>query len=89
VLNGPGDHVGDGVAVSATVVSQSRLRAYIPAFAFVGTLGIDDYEAVLFCQFGIGGAGVVSLCCSGACISLLVLFHIAVAWTSHNSEWRR
>lgn len=61
LTDGPGHHVGDGVAVSSAVMGQSSLRADIPAGPAVGALGVDDNEAILLCQLCIGRSGVVCL----------------------------
>ena len=52
LADGVRDHVGDGVAVAATVVRQRRLGADVPAGAAVRAAGIDDDEAVLIGEGG-------------------------------------
>lgn len=63
-----GDHVGDGVAVAAAIVSQGGLGRDIPASALVRRLGVDDDEAVLVGELGVRRAGVVSLGSTGAVV---------------------
>jgi hypothetical protein len=53
LLESVSDHVGDRVAVAATVVGEGLLRRHIPAGARVGGLRVDDDEAVLLGQFGV------------------------------------
>jgi hypothetical protein len=55
------DHVGDRVAVAATVVGERSLGRDIPASSRVGGLRVDDDETVLLSQFGVRRASVVGV----------------------------
>jgi len=59
LAEGPADHVGDGVAVAAAIVREGSGGRDIPAGAGVRGLGVDDDEAVLVCEAGVGCSGVV------------------------------
>jgi hypothetical protein len=59
LLESVSDHVGDRVAVAATVVGEGLLRRNIPAGAGVGRLRVDDDETVLLGQFGVRSRLVV------------------------------
>lgn len=52
-LQGIANHVGDAVAVGAAIVSHGSFGADVPASSTVGTLGIDDDEALLIRKLGI------------------------------------
>lgn len=56
---GPLDHVCNGVAVATSVVGQSGLAANVPAASGMGRAGVDDDEAILLGELGVGAAVVV------------------------------
>lgn len=47
LVDGIGDHIGDGIAVASTVVGERGRRRNIPASAAVGRLGVDDLNQML------------------------------------------
>jgi hypothetical protein len=63
---GPLDHVGNGVAVTPTLMCQRLLAADVPASSFMWRAGIDDNEAILLGQSRVGSVVEVGLCCSRA-----------------------
>jgi hypothetical protein len=55
------NHVGDRVAVAATIVGERSLGRDIPASSLVRRLGVDDDETVLLGEFGVRRASVIGI----------------------------
>ena len=66
LLERPLDHVGNGVGVSATFVTEGLLAAHIPAGAGMRGTGVDDNEAILLRQRLVRAAVEVCLRCTSA-----------------------
>lgn len=66
LLERPLDHVGNGVGVSATFVTEGLLAAHIPAGTRMGRTGVDDNEAILLRQRLVRAAVEVCLRCASA-----------------------
>jgi hypothetical protein len=62
LLQSPLNHVCNGVAVTATLMSQCLLAANVPAGARVGRAGVDDNEAILLGKGLVRAASIVRLC---------------------------
>lgn len=76
LLECPLDHVGNGVAVSSSLMAQGSLAADIPALALVRRLWVDDDEAILLRKLGVRAASVVGLRSTGAVVD------------SNDNSWR-
>ena len=61
LADSPLDHVGNGVAVSSTLVAKRRLAANIPASTLMRGRWVDDNEAILLRQRLVRAASVVCL----------------------------
>lgn len=73
LANRPGDHVGNRVTVSTSIMCQRCLRTHVPAASGVRARRVDHDEAVLLGEGGVGGVAVVAGASAGAYILYLVL----------------
>lgn len=62
------DHVRNSQRITTGIVREGSRRSNIPALARVGSLRVDDNEAILISKALVGGSRVVSLRCASAVV---------------------